>query len=192
MVTFGSKYFINFPCKEYKRGILMEIRYNLTEEDYLNFNMFHVKNSKAVKRTLNMQRFLTPIIFIIASFVLSKVGSMSFLGVFITFLVVSILWIIFYPKYFYSYVIRNMKKMIKEGKNDGLLGEHYMILSDEGIIDSTSNGETKVSWLGIQTLSEDKHNIYLYNSSVSAYILPKRELDDVEEIKTYLKSKVQK
>ena len=170
----------------------MEIRYNLTEEDYLNFNMFHVKNSKAVKRTLNMQRFLTPIIFIIASFVFSKVGGMSFLGVFITFLVVSILWIIFYPKYFYSYVIRNTKKIIKEGKNDGLIGEHHMILSEEGIIDATSNGETRVSWFGIQTLSEDKHNIYLYNSSVSAYILPKRELDDVEEIKTYLKLKVQK
>ncbi|MGM7636796.1 hypothetical protein [Bacillus sp. Hm123] len=76
----------------------MEINYNLTEEDYLNFNMFHVKNSKAVKRVLNMQRFLTPILFIIASFVFSKVGSMPFLGLFITFLVVSILWIIFYPR----------------------------------------------------------------------------------------------
>jgi hypothetical protein len=169
----------------------MEINYNLTEEDYLNFNMFHVKNSKAVKRTLNMQRFLTPIIFIVLSYVLSKVGNMSFFELFIAFLIVSILWIIFYPRYFYSYVIRNTKKMIKEGKNDGLLGKHHMILSEEGIIDSTSNGETKVTWSGIQTVSEDKHNIYLYNSSVSAYILPKRELDDVEGIKTYLKSKVQ-
>ena len=169
----------------------MEIDYHLTEEDYLNFNMFHVKNSKAVRETLNMQRFLTPIIFIIASFVLPKVGSISFLGVFITFLVVSILWVIFYPRYFYSYVIRGTKKMMKEGKNDGLLGKHHMILSEYGIIDSTSNGETKVTWSGIKTLSEDKQNIYLYNSSVSAYILPKRELDDVEEIKTYLNSKVQ-
>ncbi|PAQ15594.1 YcxB family protein [Bacillus sp. FJAT-42315] len=170
----------------------MEINYNLTEEDYLKFNMFHVKNSKAVKRVLNMQRFLTPILFIIVSFVLSKVGSVPFLGVFITFLVISILWIIFYPRYFYFYVIRNTKKMIKEGTNEGLLGEHHMVLSEEGIIDSTSNGETKVTWSGIKTISEDKHNIYLYNSSVSAYILPKREVDDVEEIKTYLKSKVTK
>lgn len=168
----------------------MEIKYNLTEEDYVNFNMFHVKNSKVVNRALNMQRFLTPIIFIIASIVFSKVGGMPFPGVFITFLVVSIVWMIFYPKYFYSHIIRNTKKMIKEGKNDGLLGEHQMILSEEGIIDSTSNGETKVSWSGIQTLSEDNYNIYLYNSSVSAYILPKRELDDVEKLKTFLKSKI--
>lgn len=168
----------------------MEINYNLSEEDYLNFNMFHAKNSTAVRRALNLQRFLTPIIFIILSFVLSKVGGIHFLGVFIPFLVVSILWIIFYPKYFYSYMIRNTKRMINEGKNDGLLGEHQMILSEEGIIDSNSNGETKVTWSGIKTLSEDKHNIYLYNSSVSAYILPKRALDDVEKIKTFLKSKI--
>lgn len=168
----------------------MEIRYGLTEEDYLNFNMFHIKNSKTAKRALNMQRFLTPLIFIVLSYVLSKVGNLSFFELFITFLIVSILWIIFYPRYFYSYVIRNTKKMIKEGKNDGLLGEHHMILTEEGIIDSTSTGETKVTWPGIKTLCEDKSNIYLYNSSVSAYILPKRELDDVEEIITYLKSKL--
>ena len=127
----------------------MEIRYSLTEEDYLNFNMFHIKNSKTAKRALNMQRFLTPILFIVASFVLSKVGNISFLGLFIAFLIVSILWIIFYPRYFYSYVIRNTKKMIKEGKNDGLLGEHCMIFSEEGIVDSTTTSETKVTWSGI-------------------------------------------
>ena len=168
----------------------MEIRYSLTEEDYLNFNMFHIKNSKTTKRALNMQRFLMPIIFIVLSYVLSKVGNMSFFGLFIALLIVSILWIIFYPRYFYSYVFRNTKKMIKEGKNDGLLGEHLMILSEEGIIDSNSNGETKVTWSGIKTFKEDEHNIYLYNSSVSAYILPKRELNNIDEMKTYLKSKL--
>ncbi len=168
----------------------MEIRYNLTEEDYINFNMFHAKNSTTVKRALNLQRFISPIIFIILSFVLSKIGSIPFLGLFITFLLVSVLWIIFYPKYFYSYMIRNSKKMIKEGKNDGLLAGHHMILSEEGIVDSNANGETKVTWSGIKTLSEDQDNLYIYNSSVSAYILPKRELDDVEEIKSFLKSKL--
>lgn len=166
----------------------MEIKYSLTEEDYLTFNLFHIKNSKTAKRSLDIQRFLTPVIFIALSYILSKLGNLSFLGLLISFLIVSILWIIFYPKYFYSYVSRHTKKMIKEGKNDGLLGEHRMVLSEEGIVDSTSNGETKVAWSGIKAFKEDKHNIYLYNSAVSAYILPKRELDDVEGMKTYLKS----
>jgi Tfp pilus assembly protein PilE len=137
-----------------------------------------------------MQRFLTPIIFIILSYVFSKVGNTSFLGLFITFFIVSILWVIFYPKYFYSYVTRNAKKMLKEGKNDGLLGEHHLIMTEEGIVDSTSYGQTKVNWSGIKNFKEDKYNFYLYNSSVSAYIIPKRELNNVEEIRNYLKSKL--
>ncbi|MBB6447859.1 hypothetical protein HNR53_004570 [Bacillus benzoevorans] len=35
----------------------MEINYNLSEEDYLNFNMFHAKNSTAVRRALNLKDF---------------------------------------------------------------------------------------------------------------------------------------
>lgn len=168
----------------------MEIKYNLTEEDYLNFNMFHVKNSKTIKRTLNTQRFITPIIFIALPFIFSKIGNTPFFGLFIAFLLVSIIWILFYPKFFYNSVIRNTRKIIKEGKNDGLLGEHHMILTEEGIVDSTPSGETKVTWSGIKAFKEDEHNIYLFNSSVSAYILPKRELHDVEEMKTYFKSKL--
>lgn len=168
----------------------MEIKYHLTEEDYINFNMFHIKNSKTAMRSLTIQRFIGPIIFIISSYVFSKIGDVPFLGLFITFLILSILWVIFYPKYFYSHVIRHVKKMIKEGKNDGLLGEHHMMMTEDGIVDSTTNGETKVNWSGIQQIKENDDYFYLYNSSVSAYILPKRELHNLDEISSFLKSKI--
>ncbi|MBP1913882.1 hypothetical protein [Lederbergia galactosidilytica] len=45
----------------------MEINYGLTEEDYLNFNLFHAKNSNTVKRALNIQRFLFPLLLIVIS-----------------------------------------------------------------------------------------------------------------------------
>lgn len=165
----------------------MEINYRLTEEDYLIFNIFHIKNSKIAMRALNIQRFLTPIIFLILSYVFSKVGDTPFLVLFITFLIISILWVIFYPKYFFSRITRHAKKMILEGKNDGLLGEHHLIMTEDGISDSTANGETKVTWSGIKNFKEDKYNLYLYNSSISAYILPKRNLNNVEEIRNFIK-----
>ncbi|MED4401268.1 YcxB family protein [Metabacillus fastidiosus] len=167
----------------------MEIKYHLTEEDYLHFNLFHIKNSKTTSRALSMQRFLTPIFFLILSYILSVFLDEPFLGLFIIFFILSILWIIFYPKYFYSLIIRQVKKMIKEGRNDGLLGDHHMIMTEEEIVDSTANSETKVTWSGIEMFKEDDDYFYLYNSSVSAYILPKRALKDVEEIKNYIQSK---
>ena len=168
----------------------MEINYHLTEEDYLNFNMFHIKNSKTAIRSLQMQRIIGPLIFLISSYVFSRIGDVPFVGLFITFSILSILWFIFYPKYFYNHVIRHVKKMIKEGKNDGLLGDHRMLITDEGIVDSTTNGETKVTWSGIKEFKEDENNLYLYNSSVSAYILPKRELNNVDDVKSLFKSKI--
>ena len=63
-----------------------------------------------------------------------------------------------------------------------------MILSEDGIVDSNSNGETKVNWSGIIKLQEDESNLYIYNSAVSAYIIPKRELNVVEDVREYIKS----
>lgn len=168
----------------------MEINYNLTEEDFINFNLYHIKNSKTAIRSLQLQRMIGPLIFLISSYVFSKIGDVPFIGLFITFSIISILWFIFYPKYFYNHIIRHVKKMIKEGKNDGLLGEHRMMISEEGIVDSTTNGETKVNWSGIKELKEDGNYLYLYNSSVSAYILPKRELRNVDDMRSLFKSKI--
>jgi hypothetical protein len=176
--------------KEEGKGIEMKVNYNLTEEDYINFNLYHLKNSKTGKKALNMQRFLSPVIFMVAAYVISTFGGMPLLSSFIIFFITSVLWVIFYPKYFYSLITRNVKKMIKEGKNDGLLGDHSLIMTDEGIVDTSSNRETKVTWSGIESFKEDNDNLYLYISSVSAYILPKRELHHVDELRDIIKSKV--
>ncbi|WP_186671489.1 YcxB family protein [Sporosarcina sp. BP05] len=168
----------------------MEIHYNLTEEDYINFNLYHIKNSETGKRALAVQRFLSPLFFIIISYVYAAISDMPFLPLFITFFIMSILWIIFYPKHFYKLIARNAKKMIKEGKNDGLIGHHQLKMTEEGLVDTSLNKETKVTWSGITSFKEDEGYYYLYNSSVSAYILPKREIDHADEVKQYIQSKV--
>lgn len=168
----------------------MEIKYNLTEEDYIHFNMYHIKNSKSAIRSLNAQRFLTPVFLILLSYILSLAGDTPFLELFIAFFITSILWILFYPKYFYSSVTRRIQKMIRDGKNGGLLGEHVLSMTDEGLVESTSYGQTKVNWSGILSLKEDNEYFYLYNSSVSALILPKREIANEEEIRSFFTSRV--
>ncbi|WP_254842698.1 YcxB family protein [Bacillus sp. MRMR6] len=168
----------------------MEIKYNLSEEDYLKFNLFHVKNSETAKKSLKMQRYATPIIYIIIAYVFANLADIPFLYTFLPFAFIGGLWSIFYPKYFYNHIKRQTKKMIAEGKNDGLLGRHTMNLSEEGIVDTTANGETKVNWSGIIKYKEDDATLYLYNSSVSAYIIPKRDIPNIEELKTFLNEKL--
>ncbi|WP_273130862.1 YcxB family protein [Bacillus weihaiensis] len=164
----------------------MRITYHLTEEDYLHFNLFHLKNSKAGRHALAIQRYLTPIMFIAIAFLFSSINDIPILFMLIPFAIMAIIWFLFYPKYFYHTVKKNAKKMLKEGKNDGIVGKHEMTLSEEGISDHHSTGETKVNWSGIQEFKEDSDYIYLYNSSVSSYIIPKRDLEEQEEFKAFI------
>jgi hypothetical protein len=170
----------------------MEIKYHLTEADYIQFNMFHIKNSEAMMGAVKKQRFYTPIFYIACSFLFSKILAIPFLYAFVPFFILSLLWVVFYEKYFFWRVIKQTRKMIKEGKNTSILGDHQMVLSEEGIVDKTINGETKVNWSGINELKEDENYFFLYNSAISSYIVPKKQLNNVEEMSSYLKAKLTK
>ena len=60
-------------------------------------------------------------------------------------------------------------------------------MTEEGITETTSSGETKISWTGLKEFAEDDNNFYLYNSGLSAIILPKRAVTNIEEVYAYIK-----
>ncbi|NRD77664.1 YcxB family protein [Bacillus sp. BRMEA1] len=168
----------------------MELTYLLSEEDYYHFNLFHLKHSKAVARILTLQRLIGPVIFLIFAFIFTKATNNSLFGVVVTFLVLSILWVIFYPKYFYATVKRRLKKAFSSGKNAGLIGKHHLLLTDDGLTEWTGVGEMKFKWSGIEECKEDSDYFYLYNSAVSALIIPKRDLPNPKEFRAYLLTKI--
>lgn len=170
----------------------MEIEYELTEEDVVAFNLYHVKNTKVGKNSLQWQRYISPLIFLLFAYFLSLFTDMAKGPLFATFAVTAIAWVILYPKYFYFHITRQVRKMLKEGKNDGLVGEHKMKLNKAGVRDTTSVGETNVQWPGVKRLIEDADYIYMYTSTVSAYILPKRDLYSVEGLKSYIEKRLEK
>jgi len=168
----------------------MQIQFKLTEEDFLNFNLYHVKHSKTATRALRLQQFLIPLLYVLAAFIFSMIGDMPFLFLLVPFLVLSVVWIFLAPKFFYSSVMRNVKKMLKEGKAGGITGNYTMTLTEEGLAESTPIEEKKTRWDGITSFQEDDDYFYLYNSAVSAYILPKRALKNIGDIRALLQSKV--
>ncbi|WP_422122376.1 YcxB family protein [Planococcus sp. X10-3] len=168
----------------------MELNYKLTEEDYIDFNLFHAKNSKAVKKQVTIQRILVPVIYLVLAVLVSVVLDMPFLIIFIPVLIVNILWIIFYPSYFYRLIKRNATKMMREGKNEGVLGAHKMIFTEDGLREISPKGEMSISWSGIESFGEDPSGFYLYNSGLSALIIPKKELGNSEAVSRFLDGKI--
>ncbi|WP_142314479.1 YcxB family protein, partial [Bacillus pseudomycoides] len=78
------------------------------------------------------------------------------------FLLSGIIWILFYPAYFYKHIERNINKMLKEESYSNLLGTHNVQIIDEGIIETNNGGETKLKWKGIEKVEENETYIFIY------------------------------
>lgn len=168
----------------------MEITYTLTEDDYIKFNLYHTKQSETVQKNLFIQRIIGPILFIMFAIIFGLFSNLSLIGLLITFSILSVLWYFFYPAYFYNLITRNVEKTIREGNNDTVLGQQQLIFKEDELVNLTLFGKTAVKWQGITELKEDEDYFYLYNSAVSAYIIPKRALRASDDVKVFLHEKI--
>lgn len=163
----------------------MEVKYNLTKQDYIDFNIYHVKNSNTIKKSLLIQRYAIPLIFIISIFLFTILTDIPFLYLFTIFFIVSVLWIAFYPKYFVSDAMKRISKMLDESSNKDLLGKHNTIINEEGLTEKSENGENKINWNGVLRIVSTENHFFIYISSISAFIVPKRSFNSQSDQKTF-------
>lgn len=166
----------------------MEFEYELTEKDYINFNIFHFGNSKAVKRSLLVQRIIGPLFFIVFGYLYYQIETVSLPLLILVIIALSAVWIILYPMRFKGYITRNTKRMIEEGNNALILGKHHVTMNKNGFTDKTSRSQTSLQWKNAVSFQEDKDNLYLYHSPSYAYIIPKDKVGNVEEVKKFIQT----
>lgn len=56
----------------------------------------------------------------------------------------AVLWVIFYPKYFMSVTVKRISKIVDEGKNEDMLGQHSLRINEETWLSNTySNSDVR-------------------------------------------------
>jgi hypothetical protein len=68
--------------------------------------------------------------------------------------------------------------MISEKENPGLIGEHSLTLSPEGLLEETVYNSHFTRWNGIRDLQETKAHLFFFISALSAHVVPKDQFDD--------------
>lgn len=159
----------------------MELVFELTEEDYINYNLAHSKKSPSMKRSILIQRIIGPIIFVIAPFIIIRFSDIPLWYWIMILGLASIFWFIYYPKYATWEITRRVKKMLEEGNNENLFNKRSLVLTEKGIKEVSSIGESHISWDKIVRLEETKDYLFIYISSVSAHIVPKRAFGNLNE-----------
>ena len=154
--------------------MLFQIHINLTEEDYVAFNHFHSFDSIHGKKMIRKTRItFIAVMALLMALVVFVLGWTTFS---ITYATVLGLFIVLYMLLFKKLVKRNIKVQIKRLKKIGKLPfdpESTIELWEDKIVEITPSKRTEQSYNIFERICivEDRY-IYLYYSSVGAYILP--------------------
>lgn len=167
----------------------MEIKFELTEEDYIKFNLYHIQNSPSQKKIYLLIRFALPVAL---AMLIYFIGTGIFMQSSIYWLILATLfavgWIIAYPKRHKKIVEKQTKKLLHEGDNSSFFCEKTIVI-DENLIHIYDEQTTEtISRNTIKAIKVFDDLIVLYLSAVSAQLIPTGNLD--EETKKQLFNKL--
>lgn len=168
----------------YNGGAKVEIKFEITKEDYIKFNLYHIENSPTQKKTFNILRYGIPILF---SLIIYFIGTNLFKQPSIYWIIIAILftviWIATYPMQYRALIRKETEKMVDEGDNSEIFGNKTMVIDDEGITIYNKSSSEKILKEAIKSVKNYDDMILIYISSINAYIVPNRYLDEATKDK---------
>lgn len=158
----------------------MIITHSLEAKDYVQFNLFQIEHTEKLKKRLQIQRIVVSTVFtVIALFSYSLLSGFR-LTVGAIFLGISLLWYGYFPIFSRNQVMKSTEKTIASGQLASLFDEVRLEFDDEGVKEVTTQGEHSAGWQDIQSICLTQEYLYLFLTSASAIIVPKRTLADAE------------
>ncbi len=170
-------------------GESIEIDTNITEEDLIQFNMFHHNNTPNIKLLTKLTQFgllifaiIITIIMLIMAYLDNRMDFFSetkTILIFFLMYIISIFVILIMQPYLKWYYSKRVKKMLKESKTR--LIPSKIIVAEEFIIDKDEDREQKFSWKSIERIEIAENYIYVYVYQIMALIIPNNSFENNEE-----------
>lgn len=167
--------------------IVFEFKVTLDDSDFILFNKYHLLHSPIGKKSLLPFRFIIPFIsfIFVAIFIIIQADLNLIIIEAVSLTLLSVLWIGFSKKM----IIKSMENGIKKMKKVGRLPysrEVILKFDDECIHEIAPDTENKTKYTLIEKIAVTEKAIYVYFSSVQAYILPITAFTDEKEKHKFL------
>ncbi|WP_423189796.1 YcxB family protein [Alkalibacterium sp. f15] len=163
----------------------MIINYELIEEDFLRFNLHHIEESPSQKKIYWGLRILLPLF---CAVVIYLVGTALFDQAYVYWSILAIGffigWVSYYPTQHKKILLDQTRKLLSEGDNSSLFGKKTMTIKEDVVTVTGEDEQVQIKRENIKTIKQYEEMILLYNSSVSAIIIPTRNLTpyEIEEL----------
>ena len=166
----------------------MEIEYELTPDDLYAFQwraVFLSPRGRRVRRTVYLLWVLAVLLFAIVpaigadGFVISRVS--------FNFIVIAIPIVFLFQWCLERWLVRRAIRQLLEDEKPGRgqLGKHRIILSENGLTESTAVGESRTSWAGVDRVEQNPDYVFIYTAPAAAHLIPKRAFRNLQEAEAF-------
>lgn len=173
----------------------MEINYELLEDDYIKFNLYHLRRSSEYKKQVYIIKYivntaLAVLMFCVGTFIFKQPMLFWFL-ISTCFLIIEIKT---HDKQNEKREIKHIKKLLKDGENKYLFGKKILKIDNEKIYIKSELSEEIKDKKSIIDIKIYDDLILLYDSSITAEIIPTRYIEEnkIQELMNIFENKIKK
>ena len=88
-----------------------------------------------------------------------------------------------------------MDSVSDEVPEKGHLGRHHISIDEQGLVETTAVGESRVSWAGIDRIERSADAVFIYTTPSAAHMIPRRAFaapEDQETLYNFVQSQLAK
>ncbi len=157
----------------------MLVQFEITLDDVVAFNRYSIQHSPGFRRNYWIVMGGIPAMALIVALANSR--SWHSLSFWFLLVAPAIVLMSIFPFWYKHEIDHTMKKIMRTGKNRGILGKHTILISEDGLVETTEVNESRWAWTGIERVEQIEHYIFIFVSSTSAHTIPKRAFASTEE-----------
>lgn len=158
------------------------VRFEMTKEDLIAFNLYHQKNSpsqKAQRRNLILGFVVFALVLAVVPFFVRRMAILW--GVSAFFVLVAG----FLPSSFEKSIRKMIDKLLEEGRNKGLLGLKEVSITPTAISTVGALRSMTIQWPAVERIVAAEDSLYVYVSAIEAIIVPRRAFEKPEEFEAF-------
>src|SRR4051794_35456897 len=133
----------------------MEVRYTVTLEDFVAFNLYITRKSGVGRAGFLVIRFGLPLLCAaIAALVLQLESNAFTVGLVLGLCALAVIWPFTFPSSYRSAQARNTRAFVKRLGGRGIIGERLLSVSEEKLIAVSETFRTEVRWENLTGVEE--------------------------------------
>ncbi len=159
----------------------MELHYDITKQDYIDFNLNYYTNNAVVQRSILITRIATAAIVILGGTALMYWVKGLNLWSAAVYLALAVVCFFGTPWYMKRKVVKNTERILRNANNKQLCGPKTLILRAEEFELKGENEDTVYQYEGVQRTATDAGHYYIFFDEFSAIIVPFSAFADAQQ-----------